>query len=125
MYVVIRGFGGWPGLPSLGPGWPRVEVFVGAINGDGDRLPGQEFGLATAAWYQTGLGGSPGTGGMESTPLAEVSIVPVYQSSQGDPDRVQVGVGDTFSSSSDTAVVVSPLVPPMADSTGMGKGHVI
>jgi hypothetical protein len=98
---------------------------MGAINGDGDRLPGQQMGLGTASWYQTGLAGSPGTGGMESPPLAEVSIVPVYQSSQGSPDTVQVGVGDTFSSSSDTAVVVSPLVPPMADSTGIGKGHVI
>jgi hypothetical protein len=83
-------------------------------------------GPAPGAFYSTGLGGSDGTAAMESAPLASVGIVPVYQSSQGDLDRVTVDVGDTFSSSSDSAVVESPLLPgsAYAAETGIGHGHV-
>jgi hypothetical protein len=98
---------------------------MGVINGDGAPLPGQQMGLPTSAWYGTGMAGSQSTGAMESAPLATVAIVPVYQSSQGDPDRVTVGVGDTFSSSSDHAAADSPLLPGGAGTavaTGMGGG---
>jgi hypothetical protein len=83
------------------------------------------FGIAPSAFYNSGLGGSPSTEAMESPPLMTARIVPVYQSSQGTPDTVTVDVGDTFSSSSDTAVVASPLLPgaAYAGTTGLGKGH--
>jgi len=98
---------------------------MGAVNGDGAALPGEQMNLPTSGWYSTGMGGSPSTGAMESPPLATVNIVPVYQSSQGTPDRVTVGVGDTFSSSSDTAVIASALLPgaAYAAETGIGHGH--
>ena len=94
---------------------------MGAVNGDGGPVPPGQMGLNSSAWYSTGLGGSESTGGLESPDLATVGVVPVYQSSQGDPVRVTVGVGDTFSSSSDTAIVPSPLLPPGADVTGIGN----
>jgi hypothetical protein len=83
-------------------------------------------GPAPGAFYSTGMDGSDGTAAMESPPLASVGIVPVYQSSQGDPDHVTVGTGDTFSSSSDSAVVPSPLLPAAAYAaeTGIGRGRV-
>jgi hypothetical protein len=83
------------------------------------------YGIAPGAYYGTGLGGSPGTEAMESPPLMTARIVPVYQSSQGTLDPVTVDVGDTFSSSSDTSVVASPLLPgaAYAAATGIGKGH--
>jgi len=77
------------------------------------------------AYYNSGFGGSPSTGAMESPPLQQVNIVPVYQSSQGALDSVTVDVGDTFSASGDKPVIETFLTPPMADITGMGKGHVI
>jgi hypothetical protein len=79
---------------------------------------------SAGAFYSTGLGGSPSTGAQESAPLMSVGIVPVYQSSQGDLDRVTVDVGDTYSASGDVPVMVSALCPPYADSTGIGKGRV-
>ena len=94
---------------------------AGVVNGDGSPLPSSQMGLPTTEWYNTGLGGSPSAGGMESPPLATVGIVPVYQSWQSDPDRVVVGVGDTFGSSSDTAVIPSAPLPPGADVTGIGQ----
>jgi hypothetical protein len=87
----------------------------------------QFFGIkGIDALYSTGYPGSPSTGALESPPLMAVSIVPVYESSQGELDRVTVDVGDTFSSSSDTVVVTSPLLPgaPYAAKTGLGEGHV-
>jgi hypothetical protein len=96
---------------------------MGAINGDGDRLPGQEFGLSTAPWYQTGMGGTPGTAGMEAPPLARVTVTPLFQSSQVPPDPAVVSIGDTFSSSSDSAVVESPLLPGSSYASVTGIGH--
>jgi hypothetical protein len=87
------------------------------------------YGMAPGAYYGTGMAGSPGTAALESPPLMSVGIVPVYQSSQGDLDRVTVDVGDTFSSSSDSAAVASPLLPgagpgaSYATDTGAGHGH--
>jgi hypothetical protein len=89
--------------------------------GEVTKFPGPDPG----AYYSTGLDGSASTGAMESPPLMTVGIVPVYQSSQGDLDRVTVGVGDTFSASGDNPVVPSALVPGYADATGIGKGHVL
>ena len=85
------------------------------------KFPGPDPG----AYYSTGLDGSESTGAMESPPLMTVGIVPVYQSSQGDLDRVTVDVGDTYSASGDNPVVPSALVPTYADATGIGKGHVL
>jgi hypothetical protein len=62
---------------------------------------------------------------MESPALARVSVVPVYQSSQGDLDQVTVGIGDSYSGSGDLPVSPSALVDASAATTGIGKGHVL
>jgi hypothetical protein len=95
---------------------------MGVINGDGAPLPGEQMGLPTSGWYSTSYEGSPATGAMEAAPLATVTVTPTLQSSQIDPDRVTVSVGDTFSSSSDTVVIQSFLTPSHADTTGIGGG---
>jgi hypothetical protein len=61
------------------------------------------YGIGTGGLYSTGAGaGSEGiTAAEDGAPLATVGIVPVYQSSQGAPDMVDVNVGDTYSASSD------------------------
>ena len=79
---------------------------MGAVNGDGDRLPGSQMGLSTAGWYSTGAAGSDSgnTAAAAAPELARVGVAPGNwaDSPLARPrDMTTVSVGDTFSGSSD------------------------
>jgi hypothetical protein len=100
---------------------------MGAINGDGNRLPAEQMGLPTAQWYSTSLPGSTGimasetAGGEVGSPVVSLPLA----SSQvpANMPRLPVAAGDTSGMSDDLAVHQSALIPSHTSDTGIGHGH--
>jgi hypothetical protein len=81
-------------------------VRVGATNGDGDRLPAEQMGMATGGWYSTGASGTASGNVAEASapPLATVPVAPGnYPDSPLASARpvATVSVGDSSNYSSD------------------------
>jgi hypothetical protein len=103
---------------------------MGAINGDGDRLPAEQMHLDTGGWYSTGYPGSPSPDQAPATagPVVGRPVVSAPFGSSQLPEnmpRLPVTSGDTSGFSDDLPVHESFLVPSHSDVTGAGKGRVI